>query len=360
MKQNIVFITNIPAPYREKLHERLYAHYGDKYSVMYCSTIEKGRLWKVNVGNYSHQFLSTENHGLLYNIQLVINRLRQLKPRVVILPMELKPTFISAMIYAYLSRVKVVFYTDATIDSEAHYSLMRIALRRMQCWIGDAFICISKGGEALYRRYGVQVTKIFKSCLCADNNIFKPMTVKKIYDLVYVCYIREGKLPAFFAEVATFTLPHLLNNDNFKLLIVGEGEERKTLLAKLDNAGIAYRYVGYATQEELPLYYNQSRLMVFTTRRDAWGVTANEAMMCGCPVLVSRAAGCANDLVRDGINGYVLENDNAGEWAERIASLLDNPNLYRQFSDKAVETAKEYNYDAAARGVIEAINSLST
>lgn len=152
----------------------------------------------------------------------------------------------------------------------------------------------------------------------------------------------------------------MLNNDNFKLLIVGEGEERKTLLAKLDNAGIAYRYVGYATQEELPLYYNQSRLMVFTTRRDAWGVTANEAMMCGCPVLVSRAAGCANDLVRDGINGYVLENDNAGEWAERIASLLDNPNLYRQFSDKAVETAKEYNYDAAARGVIEAINSLST
>lgn len=360
MKQNIVFLTNIPAPYREKLHERLYAHYGEKYSVLYCSKIEKGRLWKVKTGNYNYQILSTDNQGLLYNIQNVIKQLKELNPRIIILPMELKPVFVSAMTYALLRRTKIIFYTDATNDSEAHYSRLRMNLRRLQCRIGNAFVCISNGGKALYQHYGVQDKKIFKSCLCADNNIFKPIPMEKLYDLIYVCYIREGKLPAFFADIAAFTPPHLLNNANINLLIVGEGEERKALLERLDKAGIAYHYVGYAMQEELPRYYNQSRLMVFTTRRDAWGVTANEAMMCGLPVLVSRAAGCANDLVRDGFNGYVLENNNPEEWAERIASLLGNPDLYRQFSDKAVVTAKEYNYDTAAQGVIDAINSLST
>lgn len=354
-KENIVFITNIPVPYREKLHEKLYAYYGEKYSVVYCSKIEQGRLWKVRTGHYRCQFLSESETSFGHYNWNVINRLRKLSPQTIILPMELKITFILCLVYAIFNKTKIIYYTDATKDSESHYSKIRVFCRKLQCRIGKAFICISNGGEELYKHYGVALDKIFRSRLCADEQNFIVSDTEKKYDLIYSAYIREGKLPLFFKDIAVFA-QKLLKKRKIRILIVGDGEKRSFLLEELDKAKIDYTYAGFASQKELPIYYNQSKILIFTTRRDAWGVVANEAMMCGLPVIVSTMAGCANDLVLDNVNGYVLPNDNPKQWAEKIVELLNDSTKYIFFSKNALSKAKDYTFDAAAKGIIEAIH----
>ena len=45
---------------------------------------------------------------------------------------------------------------------------------------------------------------------------------------------------------------------------------------------------------------------------EQWGLVVNEAMAAGLPVLVSRACGCAPDLVREGVNGFTFDPYDVG------------------------------------------------
>jgi glycosyltransferase involved in cell wall biosynthesis len=54
------------------------------------------------------------------------------------------------------------------------------------------------------------------------------------------------------------------------------------------------------------------------------GLAINEAMAHGLPVVTARADGSAEDLVTDGVNGYVLEESRAEEIARRLKTLLND------------------------------------
>jgi putative transposase len=54
--------------------------------------------------------------------------------------------------------------------------------------------------------------------------------------------------------------------------------------------------VGYFSQNELPYYYALTRVFLFPTLLDPWGVVANEACAAGVPVITCSNAGAAGDL----------------------------------------------------------------
>jgi len=70
-------------------------------------------------------------------------------------------------------------------------------------------------------------------------------------------------------------------------------------------------------------------------------------------VIVSPNAGAANELVRDGENGFVCELD-VSLWADRAAELLTQPEKYSQFSQQSLRIVSEYTFDHAASGLIDA------
>jgi glycosyltransferase involved in cell wall biosynthesis len=39
---------------------------------------------------------------------------------------------------------------------------------------------------------------------------------------------------------------------------------------------------------------------------EIWGIVVNEAMSAGKPVIVTTAVGCSSDLVKHGVNGYII------------------------------------------------------
>ncbi len=62
---------------------------------------------------------------------------------------------------------------------------------------------------------------------------------------------------------------------------------------------------GFVNQQELPSWYAAADTLVLPSdSRETWGLVVNEAMAAGLPVVVSDAAGCSLDLVREGENGF--------------------------------------------------------
>ena len=86
---------------------------------------------------------------------------------------------------------------------------------------------------------------------------------------------------------------------NAILVFAGEGPLRTSLEAEAEALGVAsrVRFLGFVNQTQLPAVYTSADLLVLPSAYDAFGVVVNEAMLCGCPVVVSDRVGAGRDLV---------------------------------------------------------------
>ncbi|MFA6240655.1 MAG: glycosyltransferase [Candidatus Hydrogenedentales bacterium] len=96
------------------------------------------------------------------------------------------------------------------------------------------------------------------------------------------------------------------------LLLVGSGSGEARYRALCGERGIAdkVRFLGFVNRDELARYYAAADLLVLPSRSEIWGLVINEALACGLPVLATDICGAVPELLRDGVNGYVVPSRN--------------------------------------------------
>jgi glycosyltransferase involved in cell wall biosynthesis len=125
-----------------------------------------------------------------------------------------------------------------------------------------------------------------------------------------------------------------------------------------DQHGVTHRFAGFIPHSELPEYYAQSWLLLLPTSGDCWGVVINEAMLAGTPVITTPWTGAAGELVLHESNGYILPLE-LERWVSAACDLLSNAQKWELFSRCAQTSVRDFNYDAAADGIIDALVYLS-
>ena len=149
--------------------------------------------------------------------------------------------------------------------------------------------------------------------------------------------------------LAKFKLSH--PSERFKLLVVGKGDDKKYgRLAQ--NLGIKDHviFTGIVQKENLDRIYLACDIFSMLSKFDTFGMSVLEAMAASLPVIISGNVG-AKDLVKEGINGFVVENtDNADEIASRIALML-NEDVRIKMSSEAFKTASWHTWEAVSEKV---------
>lgn len=104
------------------------------------------------------------------------------------------------------------------------------------------------------------------------------------------------------------------------LVLAGDGPERSSLEALATSRGLKthIRFDGHKTSGELLSSYAFAGCFVLPSTREPWGLVVNEAMAAGLPVIVSNRCGCAENLVRDGINGWTFSPSGYAELADKL------------------------------------------
>ncbi len=355
----VAMVTNIPAPYRLPIYERLATVHGLDLRVFFCSGREPDRHWELDPSRVPHAFLRERclawSGRFIHANPDVWPRLREFGPDVVITT-GFNPTHLIAFALAVTLGARHVAMTDGTVDSEASLSVVHRWLRRLVYARTQAFIGASEGSLALYRRFGVAESALFKSHLCADNPAFKAAAARprRDVDLIYCGRWVASKSPLFAIAVAEAVGRRL--GRRVVLLLLGAGELEGAMRSAADAAApwVDARFGGFASQAELPLHYARSRLLLFPSAGEPWGVVANEACAAGVPVIVSPHAGAANDLVRDGDNGRVLALDVA-RWCEAASALLSDDAAWQRMSRRCLELVDDYTYDNASAGIAAAV-----
>lgn len=94
------------------------------------------------------------------------------------------------------------------------------------------------------------------------------------------------------------------------------------LLATLEDPRVTYQPA--VVNRELPAIYRDADVLVFPSVNDSFGLVMLEAMASGMPVIASEQTG-AEDVMREGVDGFIVPTRDAEAIAEKIELLAQDP-----------------------------------
>ena len=139
-------------------------------------------------------------------------------------------------------------------------------------------------------------------------------------------------------------------SQNIKLLVVGKGDYKK-YGALAQQTGIKDNVIFAGVHKKnFEKIYLASDIFMMLSRFDTFGMTVLEAMAAYLPVIISNNVG-AKDLIREGINGFVIENTgDADQISNKIGFMLNEQNR-RRMAKAAYNTALTNTWQIAAKKV---------
>jgi len=126
------------------------------------------------------------------------------------------------------------------------------------------------------------------------------------------------------------------NLPNLQLDIIGEGPQKETLIKNVKTLGITDKVVFHGTLAQPETLLAAAAVFVLPSRSEGLSNALLEAMACGLPVIAT-AVGGNLDLIENGQNGLLVEQDNPDQLAEAIERVLSD----REFSDKLGKAARQ-------------------
>ena len=135
----------------------------------------------------------------------------------------------------------------------------------------------------------------------------------------------------------------------FRHMIIGDGPEKKKLICQIEELGLTENiiFIGNVDNQEIKNYQAAADAFLFTSKSETQGIVLLEAMAVGNPVVAVEVSG-VRDVVKDGVNGYLTEEDTYW-WAERTRMVLEEVAKREQLSQAARETAESYSEEEVAR-----------
>jgi glycosyltransferase involved in cell wall biosynthesis len=108
--------------------------------------------------------------------------------------------------------------------------------------------------------------------------------------------------------------------------------------------------VGHVAEETLAALYRRSKVFVFPSLAEGFGLPVAEAMACGAPVVTSKASSMPEVA---GDAALLVDPEETDEIAAAIERLLGDPDLRRRLRDRGLERARSFSRQALVPRLFE-------
>lgn len=135
-----------------------------------------------------------------------------------------------------------------------------------------------------------------------------------------------------------------INDNTFKLIIIGDGPERTKLVNVASKLGLGNRieFLPFLTKSAYRNHLSKCSFFAFPSEAEAFGVVVMEAMACCKPVIASKIIGPA-DIITHGYDGLLFKTRNISELTKYLELLINDNELRKKIGINARKTI-EANY----------------
>lgn len=355
----ILFLTNIPSPYRVDFFNELGRYCDLTVAFEGKNSTDRNKKWgNKDCFNFNSIFLKgiriNASQFFCFNI---INILKQSWDKIVICGYS-SPTTMLAIQYLKLKKIPFYIEVDGGLIKQDSWFKYKIK----QYFLSSAIGYFSSGKETtkylVY--YGADKNKIVEYPFTSlkERDILKQMpTEQEKRKLRKELNLKEDKIiisvgQFIYRKGYDVLIKAMQNIDkNIGVYIIGDNPTQEYLkLQKQFNLANLY-FVGFKTKEKLKKYYMSADLFVLPTREDIWGLVINEAMAMGVPVITTDKCVAGLELVENGVNGYIVPIEDSEILAEKINKLFSED--YKKMGESSLNKIKFYTIEQMAKKHLE-------
>lgn len=240
-----------------------------------------------------------------------------------------------------------------TMLSTAH-NLLGFLLVRLSA---DLIFAINESSKKRCLEFGIKKEKIVMMSnavdvigIIRDNSCMKPVEfdacflgrlvkTKGVYDLLHVWKTVCYKKP------------------NAKLAIIGDGHEKEGINKLMKKLGIEDNITlfGFVAESKKHQILTNSKIFIFPSWLESWGIAVAEAMACGLPVVAYNLPEYKEVFSNTLITVPLGDVDGM---AKQIILLLENPEFSIEIGQKGREFVKKYDWSVVADRELSAIIAL--
>ncbi|MCS7250352.1 MAG: glycosyltransferase family 4 protein [candidate division WOR-3 bacterium] len=234
--------------------------------------------------------------------------------------------FFGSYVYLTESLIPLIYKNNyfACLSQSTKEDLLKLFKNKKE--IEEKIYIISPGID--FNKYKPDFSKKKERIICHVGRLKK---YKSVHHLIYAVKILKEKI------------------DNFKVLIVGEGDDKERLmkLVKKLNLSKIIEFTGYVSEEEKINIYQTSLFLVENSIKEGWGLIVLEANACGIPVISANTPGLKETVI-DGETGFFYSYGDINMLAEKMKILLENDSLREEMGKKALAWAKNFTWEKSA------------
>jgi len=378
MKRRLVILTEIISPYRIPLFYALAQHASvDLYVIFLAETDPNLRQWRVYKEeiNFPYQILPSWRkrlHG--YNVLLnrgVARALSAASPDVVLCGGYSYVASWRALYWTRSHNIPFLLWSESNLQDLRRGHLLVESLKTGFLRKCDGFIVPGRSALEYLRAYKITEDVIFTAPNAVDNDLFAraAATARRdasacrrelcLPDRYFLFVGRLVRDKGVFDLLSAYAKLDTRTRQQVGVVFVGDGASRAQLeeQAASISPGVV-KFAGFAQREQLARYYALAQILVLPTYTDPWGLVVNEAMACGLPVILSRAAGCASDLVKENWNGLVVPPRDITSLSSAMMYLVTQPDLCVTMGSHSERHISQYSPKEWANATAGAVRAM--
>lgn len=358
MKMKILFITNLPSPYRVDFFNEL----GKSWDLTVCyerkGASDRNEKW---IGRGAENFSEIYAQGFAVGTDKslglgVIQAIRSNKFDLLILAGYSSPSVMLAIAYCRMLKIPFFMEHDGGFDKTDPPPL-RILKRNLLCGAAGHFTTCREHKSYL-QKLGIPAQKIYlyPFTSVSDHEVLRHrLTAGEKAALRQELHIPEKKvvlsvgqyIPRKGMDVLLAAAEHL--DDSVGIYIVGgkPTPEYSDFVnrRKMNNV----HFLDFMEKPELFRWYSAADVFVLPTREDIWGLVINEAMANALPVITTTRCIAGQELICHGKNGFLVPANDSASLAARMSEVLSDDGKRSAMADLAWKTIQGYTIEQMSR-----------
>lgn len=307
---------------------------GKVNKIVVCSSggAHKKKLQEMGIKHYMIPDIASKNPmDMLKSCRLIKNVID--KEQITIVHSHHRMAAFYAELVAPKSVVKVANAHNTFTDKK---KLTRLAYRNTK---------VIAVGEMVKKNL-MEYFEIPKEQVCVIHNAVKPfdsniMPIKVLYQehtngnvlIGNIGRLSEQKGMTYFIEAAEITAR---THPEARFIIVGEGEEKEQLHAQVKAKGLQGKILFLGYRSDIQNVMSQLDFVVLSSLWEGLPLTPIEAYSVGKTVIGTAVDGTP-EIIRDGIDGYLVEPRNPMQLAEKMNELIENSEMRESMGIQAVK-----------------------
>jgi glycosyltransferase involved in cell wall biosynthesis len=212
----------------------------------------------------------------------------------------------------------------------------------------DKVICVSLGiEEKVKRKFDLKNTvTIHNPYDFSKIEIEKGMSVSEQYIMYFGRFDEKVKNFSLMLEAFHLSKIHL---QGYKLLLMGEGPDLGIIQQNIKRLQLDEFIIIYPFNKNPFQYVQQAKFTILTSRYEGFPLSIVESLALGTPVISVDCDSGPKELIKNGYNGLLVENNNSQRLSAAMKQLVDDTNLYDFCKKNAAKSVEHLSLETISK-----------